>query len=144
MSIPPTRQLLELILLLTVICNKCGIFRIICYVLIISHAVSPTGNVIQELSLLTFPSCCKSCLEQYISSAVDFKSHFKINKHNINTNKDRCRTVKHFNGKCKDSDDLFLSVRITTQVYENTKDMDEFLWYRDKYCQSQFSTTHMT
>ena len=26
---------------------------------------------------------CKNCLEQYISSAVDFKSHFKINKHNI-------------------------------------------------------------
>ena len=42
---------------------------------------------------------CSNCREQYIGSAIDLKQRFKIHKSDIKTNKDRCGTAKHFNGK---------------------------------------------
>ena len=88
---------------------------------------------------------CKNCLEQYVGSAANFKSRFRIYKSNIKTNKDRCGTEKHFNGICKNDNNIFqfLSVQIIEQVYSNATEIKEILWHRENYWQSQlFTTTH--
>ena len=66
-------------------------------------------------------------------------------KSDIKTNKDRCETAKHFNGKCKNDKNIFqfLSIQIIEQVYNNATDIEEILWHRGKYWKSQlFTTTH--
>ena len=88
---------------------------------------------------------CKNCLEQYVGSATNFKSRFRIHKTNIKANKDICRTAKHFNGMCKNDNNIFqfLSVQMIELVYSNATDIEEILWDREKYWQSQlFTTTH--
>ena len=50
---------------------------------------------------------CKKCLEQYVCSATNFKSHSRIHKSDIKTNKDRCETLKHFNDICKNDNNIF-------------------------------------
>ena len=88
---------------------------------------------------------CKNDLKQYVGSTTDFKSRFRIHKSDIKTNKDRCGTPKHFNVKCKNDNNIcqFLSVQIIEQVYSNATDIEEILWHREKYWQSQlFTTTH--
>ena len=71
---------------------------------------------------------CKNCLKQYVGSATNFKSRFRIHKSDIKTNKDRCGTAKHFNGKCKNDNNIFqfLYFQITEQVYGNAADIEEF------------------
>lgn len=63
------------------------------------------------------------------------------------TNKDRCVTVRHFNGKGKESASIFqlLSTQTNEQVYGNVKDIGEILRQKEKYWQIQlFTTTHDT
>ena len=89
----------------------------------------------------------KNCLEQYVGSATNFKSRFRIYKSHIKTNKDRCGTAKHFSGMFKNYNNIFqfLSVQIIEQVYSNATDIEEILRHREKYWQSQlFPTTHVT
>ena len=64
---------------------------------------------------------CKNYLEQNGGSATNFKSRFRIHKSDIKNNKDRCGTVKHFNGMCKNDINIF------EQVYGNARDIDEIL-----------------
>ena len=78
----------------------------------------------------------KSYLEQYVGSATNSKSHFRIHKSD-------CGTAKHFNGTCKNDNNIFqfLSVQIIEQVCSNATNIEEILWHREKYWQSQLFTT---
>ena len=74
-----------------------------------------------------------------------FTNRFRIHKSDIKTNEDRCLTAKHFNGICKNDNNVFqfLSVQIIEQVCSNVTNIEEILWHREKYWQSQlFTTTH--
>ena len=51
------------------------------------------------------------CLEQYVGSAIKFKSRFRIHKSDIKTKKDRCGTARHFNNKCCNSSNHFVYLR---------------------------------
>ena len=64
---------------------------------------------------------CKNYLEQNGGSTTNFKSRFRIHKSDIKNNKDRCGTVNHFNGMCKNDNNIF------EQVYGNARDIDEIL-----------------
>ena len=52
---------------------------------------------------------CKKCLGQYVGSATNFKTRFRIHKSDIKTNTDRCGMAKHFNGMCKNDKNTFFS-----------------------------------
>ena len=39
---------------------------------------------------------CSNCDDQYVGSALDFKSRFRIHSSDIKTKKDRCGTARHF------------------------------------------------
>ena len=64
---------------------------------------------------------CKNYLEQNGGCATNFKSRFRIHKSDIKNNKDRCGKVKHFNGMCKNDNNIF------EQVYSNATDIEEIL-----------------
>ena len=64
---------------------------------------------------------CKNYLEQNGGFTTNFKSRFRIHKSDIKNNKDRCGTVNHFNGMCKNDNNIF------EQVYGNARDIDEIL-----------------
>ena len=70
---------------------------------------------------------CKNYQEQYVGSATNFKSRFTIHERDIKTNKYRCGTLKHFNGMCKNSNNIsqFLSVQIIEQVCSNATEIEE-------------------
>ena len=70
---------------------------------------------------------CENCLKQYAGSATNFKSHFRIYKSGIKTNKDRCGATKHFNGKYKNDKNVFpfLFFQIIEQAYSNATDVEE-------------------
>ena len=54
---------------------------------------------------------CIKCLEQYVVSAIKFKSRLRIHKSDIETKKDRCGTARHFNNKCCNSSNPFIYLR---------------------------------
>ena len=58
---------------------------------------------INVVNLITF----SKCLEQYLGSAVKFKTRFRIHKSNIKTKKERCGSARHFNSKCYHDSNLF-------------------------------------
>ena len=75
---------------------------------------------------------CNNYLEENIGSSTNFKHRFRIHKSDIKTNKDRHGTVKHFNGMCKNENNIFqfLSVQVIEQVYINATDIEEILWHK--------------
>ena len=86
-------------------CNKCNI----CKNFLVSDTkfkCKVTGRVYNIRGKLTCDTpnvvCLISCsndYDQYVESALDFKSRFRIHK----SDKDRCGTEWHFNTKCTDS-----------------------------------------
>ena len=87
---------------------------------------------------------CKNCEEQYIGSAIDFKTRFRIHKSDIKTKKDRCGTARYFNTKCSDVQNPhgFLQVQLIQSVVSDV-DLENKLWEREKYWQFQlFTNTH--
>ena len=87
---------------------------------------------------------CKNCGDQYVGSALDFKSRFRLHKSDITTKKDRCGTARHFNTKCSDDKNphKFLQVQIIESVKSNYN-LDGKLWERERYWQCQlFTNTH--
>ena len=72
------------------------------------------------------------CLEQYVGSAIKFKSRFRIHKSDIKTKKDRCGTARHFNNKCCNSSNhfIYLRVQLTEKVYCIYDDcnIEDILW----------------
>ena len=59
------------------------------------------------------------CLEQYVGSAVKFKTRFCIHKSVIKTKKERCGSARHFNSKCYHDINPFqyLKVQLIEQVH---------------------------
>ena len=87
---------------------------------------------------------CMKCLEQYVGSAIKFKSRFRIHKSDTKTRKDCCRATSHFNNKCCNSSNLFVYLRVLliVKVYCIYDDYNiaDILWDREKYWQSQLFT----
>ena len=86
---------------------------------------------------------CSKCLEQYVGSAVKFKSRFRIHKSDIKTKKERCGSARHFNSKCYHDINPFqyLKVQLIEQVHSNDlENIEDILWDREKYWQSQLFT----
>ena len=52
-----------------------------------------------ESSNVIYLITCMKCLEQYVGSAIKFKSRFRIHKSDVKTKKDRCGAARHFNNK---------------------------------------------
>ena len=86
---------------------------------------------------------CSKCLEQYVGSAVKFKTRFRIHKSDIKTKKERCGRARHFNSKCYHDINPFqyLKVQLIEQVHCNDlENIEDILWDREKYWQSQLFT----
>ena len=62
---------------------------------------------------------CMKCLEQYVGSAIKFKSRFRIHRSDIKTKKNCCGTARHFNDKwCNSSNPfVYLHVQLIEKVY---------------------------
>ena len=84
------------------------------------------------------------CLEQYVGSAIKFKSRFRIHKSDIKAKKNSCGTARHFNNKCSNSSNpfVYLRVQLIEKVYciYDDCDIEDILWDREKYWQSQLFT----
>ena len=96
-----------------------------------------SNNVVYVIS-------CANCGDQYVGSAIDFKTRFRIHKSDIKTKKDRCGTARHFNNKCSDNNNphKFLQVQLIESVISDD-DLEGKLWEREKYWQCQlFTNTH--
>ena len=86
---------------------------------------------------------CSKCLEQYVGSAVKFKTRFRLHKSDIKTKKERCGSARHFNSKCYLDINPFqyLKVQLIEQVYCNDlENIEDILWDREMYWQSQLFT----
>ena len=86
---------------------------------------------INVIYLITF----SKCLEQYVGSAVKFKTRFRIHKSDIETKKERCGSARHFNSKCYHDTNLFqyLKVQLVEQIhYNNLENIRDILWNRKK------------
>ena len=125
-------------------CNKCDICKnyLICsnyFACSVTNRRYYTRGILHcNCNNVIYFTTCKSCLEQYVGSAINFKSCFRRHKSGIKTNKDRCGTAKHFNGTCKNDNNIFqfLSVQIIEQVYSNATDIQQILGHREKYWQN--------
>ena len=96
-----------------------------------------SNNVVYVIS-------CANCGDQYVGSAIDFKTRFRIHKSDIKTKQDRCGTARHFNNKCSDNNNphKFLQVQLIESVISDD-DLEGKLWEREKYWQCQlFTNTH--
>ena len=102
------------------------------------------GEMNCESSNIIYLITCMKCLEQYVGSAIKFKSRFRIHKSDIKTKKDRCGTARHFNNKCCNSSNpfVYLRVQLIEKVYCIYDDcnIEDILWDREKYWQSQLFT----
>ena len=111
-------------------CNKCDI----CKNFLVSDTkfkCKVTGRVYNIRGKLTcntpnvvYLISCSNYYDQYVGSALDFKSRFRIHKSDIKTKNDRCGTSRHFNTKCD-------------------YNLEGKLWERERYWQCQlFTNTH--
>ena len=130
-------------------CNKCHI----CKNFIVPETkfkCKVTGRVYNIRGKLTCNSpnavyliSCSNCDDQYVGSALDLKSRFRIHKSDIKTKKDRCGTARHFNTKCTDSSNphKFLKRRIIEYV-QCDYNLEGKLWERERYWQCQLLTNN--
>ena len=133
-------------------CNSCDICRhyLVAERKFTSKVTGKTYFIKGDLSCnsknVIYLTICDKCKDEYIGSAVDFKTRYRVHKSDIKTKKKRCVTSRHFNEKCLCSTSPFgyAKVQINEQVYsENPSNIEEVLWYRERYWQSQFFTvTH--
>ena len=68
---------------------------------------------------------------------------FIIQKSDIKTYKDRCRTARHFNNKCcsPNNKHAYLKVQIIEKKFNNNQfSIEDLLWEREKYWQAQLFT----
>ena len=83
-------------------CNNCDICKnymvfdntFICTVTGKSYFIRGQLNC-ESINVIYLITCSK-CLEQYVGSAVKFKTRFHIHKYDIKTKKERCRSARHF------------------------------------------------
>ena len=92
------------------------------------------GEMSCESTNLIYLITCVKCLEQYVGSAIKFKSRFRIHKSDTKTKKDHCETARHFNNKCCNSSNLFvyLHIQLFEKVYCLYDDcnIEDILWDR--------------
>ena len=87
---------------------------------------------------------CKSCGDQYVGSAADFKARFRIQKSDIKTKKDRFGTARRFKNKFCDrsNSQIFLQIQLIKSA-QNDVNLEGKLWERVNYWQCQlFTNTH--
>ena len=86
-----------------------------------------TPNVVNLIS-------CSNCYDQYVGSALGFKSRFRVHKSDIKTKKDRCGTARHFHTKCTDCSkpNKFLKIHIIESV-QCDYNLEGKLWERERY-----------
>ena len=104
---------------------------------------SITGQLKCESINVVYLITCSKCLEQYIGSAVKFKTRFRIHKSDIKTKKERCGSARHFNRKCYYDTNPFqyVQVQLIEQIESNSSEnIEDVLWDREKYWQSQLFT----
>ena len=133
-------------------CKKCDICKnfLICSDYFICKATKKKYFIRGELNCnstnIIYLISCTNCNDQYIGSALNFKSRFRVHKSDIKTNKDRCGTARHFNNKCKHpyNPHGFLKVQLIERVEcEEESLLNDILWHREKYWQTQlFTNTH--
>ena len=121
-------------------CNDCDICKnymifdntIICIVTGKSYFIRGQLNC-ESINVIYLITCSK-CLEQYVGSAVKFKTRFRIHKSDIKTKKERCGSARHFNSKCYHDTNPFqyLKVQHIEQVESNIlENIEDVLW--EKY-----------
>ena len=119
-------------------CSRCGMWDVS-----LQNAYFIKGQLNCESINVIYLITCSKCLEQYVSSAIKFKTRFRIHKYGIKTKKERCGSARHFNSKCYHDTNLFqyLKVHLIEQVHcNNLENIEDILWDREKYCQSQLFT----
>ena len=84
-----------------------------------------SGNVIYLIS-------SKNCEDQYIGSAIDFKTTFRIHRSDIKTKKDRCGTTSDFNTKTFDIQNPHRFFQI--QIIESVVIYLDLEWIMDEQC----------
>ena len=130
-------------------CNNCDICKnymifdnaFICTVTGKSYFIRGQLNCesINVVYLITY----SKCLEQYVGSAVKFKTRFRIHRSDIKTKKERYGSARHFNNKCYHDTNPFQyhEVQLIEQFHcNNLKNIEDILWGRENYWQSQLFT----
>ena len=90
-------------------CSKCDIYKsfLVSYTKFKCKVTRRVYNIRGKRTCnspnVVYLMSCSNCYDQYVWSALDFKSRFRIHKSDIKTKIDRCGTAKHFNSKCTDS-----------------------------------------
>ena len=122
-------------------CNKCGI----CKNFLVSDTkfkCKVTGRVYNirvklpcNTPNVVYLISCSNCYDQYVRSALDFKSRFRIHKSDIKTKKDRLGTDSSNHPK-------FLKVQIIESV-QCDYNLEGKLWEREIYWQCQLNTHSM-
>ena len=127
-------------------CNICKNYMVfdntfICTVTGKSYFIRGQLNC-ESINVIYLIICSKS-LEQYVGSAVKFKTRFCIHKSDIKTKKERCGNARHFNRKCYHDTNPFqyVQVQLIEQIESNSSEnIEDVLWDREKYWQSQLFT----
>ena len=80
-------------------CNNCDIrknYMIDTFIFAVTgKSYFTTGQLKCETINVIYLETCSKCLEQYVGSAVKFKSRFRIHKSDIKTKKERCGSARH-------------------------------------------------
>ena len=82
------------------------------------------GQLNCERINVIYSKTCSKYLEQYAGSAVKFKTRFRIHKSDIKTEKERCRSARHFNSKSYHDTNPFqyLKLQLIEQVQSNNSE----------------------
>ena len=70
------------------------------------------GEMKSESTNTIYSITCMKCLEQFVGSAIKFKSKFRIHKSDTKTEIDRWGTARHFDNQCCHSSNLFVYLRV--------------------------------
>ena len=95
------------------------------------------GEINCQSTTIIYLIMCLKCLEQYVGSAIKFKSRFEIHKPDIKTKKVHRGTARYFGNKCCHSSNpfVYLRVQLFEKVYCIYDDCitEDILWVREKY-----------
>ena len=125
------------------ICNNYMIFDNTFNCTVTGKSYFIRGQLNCESIYVIYLITCYKFLEQYVGSAVKFKTRFRIHKSDIKTKKERCGSARHFNSKCYHDTNHFqyLKIQLIEQVQSNSlENIKDVLWDREKYWQSQLFT----
>ena len=130
-------------------CKKCDICRnfLVCDNKFKCRFTNKTYRVKGDLNCnspnIVYLISCSNCKDQYVGSAKNFKNRFRVHKSDINTNKDRCGTARHFNNKCKHPElpTSYLKIQLIESAGPVSDNSEEVLWYREKYSRPSYLLT---